>query len=147
MSEGVANELEASPIDPVNKLDCELHYADGSPKYKDAAGVIYGSPLVDIAADKTLVQETIKIVQMLLTATGWDIRLLSKSPLIVDIAKSLSPDQKKRVIFGLSTGTLDDKLARAIDPTCPSPSKRTEALRWLQDTRSVPGAAMASWNF
>ena len=119
--------------DPVNRLRSELHYADGTPKYKNDTGVIYGSPLVDIAVDKTLTQETIEIVQLILEATGWDIRLLSKSPLIVDIAKSLSPDQKERVIFGLSTGTLDDKLARAIEPTCPSPSKRTEALRWLQD--------------
>lgn len=117
---------------PVAKLRSELYTAKGVPKYKNETGVIYGSPLVDIAVDKTLTQETIEIVQLILEATGWEIRLLSKSPLIVDIAKSLSADQKNRVIFGLSTGTLDDKLARAIEPTCPSPSKRTEALRWLQ---------------
>jgi DNA repair photolyase len=118
---------------PVAKLRSELYTAKGVPKYKNAIGVIYGSPLVDIAADTTLAQETIEIVQLILTATGWDIRLLSKSPLIVDIAKSLSKEQRERVIFGLSTGTLDDKLARAIEPTCPSPSTRTKALRWLQD--------------
>jgi DNA repair photolyase len=118
---------------PVGKLRSELHYADGSPKYKNASGVIYGSPLVDVAVDKILTQETIEIVQLILTTTGWDIRLLSKSPLIVDIAKSLTPAQKERVIFGLSTGTLDDKLARAIEPTCPSPTKRMAALHWLQD--------------
>jgi hypothetical protein len=37
------------------------------------------------------------------------------------------------VIFGFSVGTLDDELARAIEPTCPSPSRRCEAHRWLQD--------------
>jgi DNA repair photolyase len=118
---------------PVVTLKKELFNARGEPKYKNATGVIYGSPLVDIAATKVLVQETIEIVHLLLDATGWDVRLLSKSPLIIDIAKSLSPEQKKRVIFGLSTGSLDDAIARAIEPTCASPTKRTEALRWLQD--------------
>lgn len=117
----------------VEKLREELHTAKGVPKYKDASGVIYGSPLVDIAATMELAQETIQMVQLILNSTGWDIRLLSKSPLITNIAKSLNPGQRKRVIFGLSTGTLNDTLARAIEPTCPSPTKRTETLRWLQD--------------
>lgn len=119
--------------DAVNKLRSELRTRRGELKFKNANGVIYGSPLVDIAATKELTNETIEIVQELLTNTGWDVRLLSKSPLIINIAESLSEEQKHRVIFGLSTGTLDDKLARSIEPTCPSASKRCEALRWLQD--------------
>jgi len=119
--------------DPVNKLRSELRTRSGELKFKNASGVIYGSPLVDIAATKELARETIEIVQVLLNDTGWNVRLLSKSPLITDIARSLSEEQKGRVIFGLSTGTLDDKLARAIEPTCPAASKRCEALRWLQD--------------
>jgi len=117
----------------VAKLRTELKSARGVPKYKGVSGVIYGSPLVDIAATKELTDETIGMVQLLLDLTGWDIRLLSKSPLVINIAKSLSGLQKKRVIFGLSTGTLNDAHARATEPTCPSPTRRTEALRWLQD--------------
>ena len=119
--------------DPVGTLKQELYNSHGMPKYKGTAGEIYGSPLVDIAAVKELIEETIQIVQLILGATDWDTRLLSKSPRIVDVAKSLTPAQKRRVIFGLSTGTLNDDYARAIEPTCPSPTKRTEALRWLQD--------------
>lgn len=72
-------------------------------------------------------------MHVLLADTDWDVRLLSKSPLIKTIAQSLTNEQRHRVIFGLSTGTLDDELARAIEPTCPSPSERVKAHRWLQD--------------
>ena len=129
--------------DPIGTLTTELRNAKGALKYKGgkyaaarAAGdpmVIYGSPLVDIAAHKDLVEETIKMVQILLNDTDFDIRLLSKSPMIVDIAKSLSPNQKNRVIFGLSIGTFDYETALAIEKHCPPPQKRIEALHWLQD--------------
>ena len=118
---------------PVEKLRAELRYANGKLRFKDQKGVIYGSPLVDIAATKELANETIEMVQVILNDTGWDVRLLTKSPLATEIARSLSKEQKRRVIFGLSTGTLNDDLARAIEPTCPSATKRCEALRWLQD--------------
>ena len=100
--------------DPVGTLKRELYDARGKPKYKSAKGEIYGLPLVDIAAHHELIEETNEIVQLILGATGWDIRLLSKSSAIVKIAKSLAPEQKKRVTFGLSTGTLNDDYARAI---------------------------------
>ena len=127
----------------VAKLQAELRTAKGMLKYKGGEYaqrrsegkpfVCYGSPLVDIAATPELVEETIQIVQLLLNDTDWDLRLLSKSPLIQKVARSLSPTEKHRVIFGLSTGSLDDALARAVEPTCPSPARRTATLRWLQD--------------
>jgi DNA repair photolyase len=120
----------------VDTLKSELYTKKGVPKYKNKTGVIYGSPLVDIAATKELAEETIAIVRILLDGTGWEIRLLSKSPLITMVAKAFSsPDDKKRIIFGISTGTLDDQLARVIEPTCPAPSARCKALRWLQDNQ------------
>ena len=129
--------------DAPTRLRCELRAANGRLKYKGgeyeaarALGkpiVCYGSPLVDIAASKELAAEATEMVHVLLEDTDWDVRLLSKSPLIKVIAQSLTDEQKHRVIFGVSTGTLDDEVARAIEPTCPSPSQRCEALRWLQD--------------
>jgi DNA repair photolyase len=126
----------------LENLRKELRTAAGRLKYKvgeyevaRASGrpiVCYGSPLVDIAASNELATETAQMVHVLLDDTDWDVRLLSKSPLIKLIAQSLTAEQKSRVIFGLSTGSLDDELARAIEPTCPSPSRRFEALRWLQ---------------
>ena len=129
--------------DAVQRLRAELRTARGELKFKGgkygrarAAGrpmVCYGSPLVDIAATNGLTDETVQMVKILLEDTDWDLRLLSKSPLITRIAQSLADDEKPRVIFGLSTGTFDDELARAIEPSCPSPTKRFQAHRWLQD--------------
>jgi len=129
--------------DAVTRLRNELRTASGKLRFKGGAheaakasgkpNVCYGSPLVDIAASNELATETAEMVQVLLDDTDWDVRLLSKSPLIKLIAQSLKGEQKRRVIFGLSIGTLDDELARAIEPTCPSPSRRCEAHRWLQD--------------
>ncbi len=127
--------------DAVTRLRNELRAASGKLRFKGGAyeaakasgmpSVCYGSPLVDIAASNELATETAEMVQVLLDDTDWDVRLLSKSPLIKLIAQSLKGEQKRRVIFGLSIGTLDDELARAIEPTCPSPIRRCEAHRWL----------------
>jgi hypothetical protein len=146
----VANQLKGQPFQEVvirrrnaaQRLIGELRTGKGRLRFNELLGaglphdkrqVCYGSPLVDVAATKELVEETIAIVQILLNDTSWDVRLLSKSPLLMDIAKSLSELQRDRVIFGLSTGTLDDRVARAIELRCPSVSKRLQALRWLQD--------------
>lgn len=42
-------------------------------------------------------------------------------------------DIRARMIFGVSTGTLDDKQAAAFEQGCPKVSKRIESLHWLQD--------------
>ena len=102
--------------DPVSRLRAELYTKRGLPKYKKSAGVIYGSPVVDIAANNVLAQEAIALVKLLLDATGWDIRLLSKSPLITNVAKALEPEQKKRVIFGLNYSDFKTLCGAAGDP-------------------------------
>jgi DNA repair photolyase len=103
--------------------------------------VVFGSPLVDVAATKELAEETVDVCELILRLTSFQLRLLSKSPLLESIvANELHrrlPDTKtgakQRVIFGLSTGTLDDAVAEAIEVHTPSPSKRLEALHRLQD--------------
>jgi DNA repair photolyase len=99
--------------------------------------VLFASAFVDVAATKELALETVEICDVLLRLTDFQIRLLSKSPLLYDIvAVELAkrhPEAKARIIFGLSAGTLDDAIARAIEPDAPSPTQRLEALRNLQD--------------
>lgn len=125
-------------------------------KNKDKPLVIYASPLVDVAANMDLVRETVEMCKLILAETNWDIRLLSKSNLLPKIAQLLeveSPvgqwanptsrnvlefprgrdDWKYRIIYGVSTGTLDDKLAQAFEEGCPLVSKRIQSLHWLQD--------------
>lgn len=97
--------------------------------------VIYASPLVDVAANVELVKETIKACKMILELTDWHIRLLSKSNLLPMVAKGLGTESNApgRVIYGVSTGTLDDGLAAAFEVGTAKVSKRIESVHWLQD--------------
>jgi len=104
--------------------------------------VIYASALTDVAANMELVRETVEICKVIFEMTGWDVRLLSKSNLLPKVAEGIeaadphvpnSTAWSQRVIFGVSTGTLDDKIAGAFEQGTPLVSKRIESLRWLQD--------------
>jgi len=119
---------------PLEILQRQLTYKDGSPKFADPNDqrVVFSSPLVDVAANLVLVRETIESCRLILTKTNWQIRLLSKSSLLPRVAQALG-DWPDRVIYGVSTGTLSDGVARAFEPDAPLVSKRIEALRWLQD--------------
>ncbi len=124
----------------------------GRPKYSDPADnrVIYSSPLVDVAANMKLCRETVEACLLILRMTNWHIRLLSKSNLLPKIAEmlceeaecepssciyqELSADEvRARLIFGVSTGTLDDGVAAAFERGTAKVSKRIESLHWLQD--------------
>lgn len=118
----------------------QLLDAKGRPRFKmdGDTRVIYGSPLVDVAANMDLVRETIDICKTILSLTNWHIRLLSKSNLLPKVAQGLegfcdSEAAKRRIIYGVSTGTLNDKLAQAFEEGCPLVSKRIQSLHWLQD--------------
>ena len=65
--------------------------------------------------------------------TNWDIRLLSKSNLLPKVAQGIIEKFRFRVIYGVSTGTFNDGIARTIESGTPLVSKRVDSLRWLQD--------------
>lgn len=118
-----------------------------SEAFRSEHHVIYSSPKVDVAGNMELVYETVEICKVILELTNWDIRLLSKSNLLPKVAELLQDwwyvkysewdvpplPPTARVIYGVSTGTLDDKLAAAFEEGTPKVSKRIESLRWLQD--------------
>lgn len=96
--------------------------------------VIYASPLTDVAANMELVRETIEACRLILEHTHWQIRLLSKSNLLPKVAAAFSHESvKSRIIYGVSTGTLDDNLAAAFELGTPLVNKRIQSLHWLQD--------------
>ncbi len=95
--------------------------------------VIYASPLVDVAANLELAAETLAACKIILERTPWTIRLLSKSHLLPRIAAGIPPQWKGRVVYGVSTGTLDDALARSFEQGAALVSKRLASLRALQD--------------
>lgn len=70
--------------------------------------------------------------RVVLENTNWDIRLLSKSNLLPLIAKGIPEEHAQRMIYGVSTGTLDDELGKFEKGTALI-SKRIQSLRKLQD--------------
>lgn len=126
-------------------LRSELMHPSGKPKYTlYDRRVIYSSPSVDVAANMDLVRETVEACKLILEHTRWTIRLLSKSNLLHKVAELLhnegrghgptsGEDVKARMIFGVSTGTLDDGVAAAFEQDTPKVSARLKSLHWLQD--------------
>lgn len=126
----------------------ELVLKNGKRRFPDDNDrrVCYASPLVDVAANMDLVRETIEACKLILTHTAWQIRLLSKSNLLPKVAEGLTAyananlgeafteaEVHARIIFGVSTGTLHDGVARAFEAGTPLVSKRIASLHWLQD--------------
>lgn len=97
--------------------------------------VIFNSTTVDVVANMELLRETAEACNLILDHTHFQIRLLSKSyrlpKLIAD--NLISERHHRRIIFGFSTGTLDDKVAKAIETGTPLVSHRLKSLHWLQD--------------
>ena len=95
--------------------------------------VVYTSPLVDAAANMVLVKETAVACQMIFELTNWDVRVLSKSSLLPELAKLIPEKFKDRMIYGVSTGTFGDELCAAFEKGTHPVSKRIKSLHWLQD--------------
>lgn len=106
----------------------------GKPRFADPddTRVIYASPLVDVAANLDLCRETVKACNLILELTHWQIRLLSKSNLLPWIDTHLA-QYRDRIIYGVSTGTLNDDLAAAFEKGTPKVSKRLASLHELQE--------------
>ncbi len=115
-------------------LEGQLLKSDGTPKYplNGPRLVCFTSPLVDPCGNMDLVRETVEACRLILKHTPWDIRILSKSPLIQKVALALNHAENRRVIYGLSIGTLDDRQAAAYEGDTPRPSRRLNALHTLQ---------------
>lgn len=120
---------------PLPVLAGQLVRKDGSSRYPDPDDhrVLYSSTLVDVAANMDLLRETAAACTLIFENTGWQIRLLSKSSLMPQFVKHIPEKYHQRLIFGFSTGTLDERVCRAIEKRTSSIGKRIEALHWLQD--------------
>lgn len=103
--------------------------------YDIVDGVIFTSSLVDPAGNMTLLKETVAACLLILEKTKFRIRILSKCTLLNRIIEEemIPKRYHDRLILGYSIGTLDDKLAGAIEIGTSLPSKRIEALHRLQD--------------
>ncbi len=95
--------------------------------------VIYTSQLVDPALNLPLARQTAEACRIILELTNWDIRILSKGHLLHRVAKEIPEEFRSRLIFGHSTGILNDRLAQSIEQKTALVSKRLEDHYWLQD--------------
>lgn len=119
----------------IELLRKQLLKPDGTPRFNDPEDrrVVFGSTLVDVAANMELVKETAEMVMLIMQHTHWRLRLLSKSPLLARLLDMIPEKYWPRIIFGFSTGTLDDAVAKAIEIGTGLVSKRIKALHELQD--------------
>ena len=121
----------------VELLTDQLLTKSGTPRFLDQNDkrVVFSSSTVDVSANLLLLQETAALCNLILEHTHWHIRLLSKSHLLHKlVADGMIPEKyHHRLIFGFSTGTVDDRVARAIEKGTALVSKRIESLHWLQD--------------
>jgi len=118
-------------------LRAQLLKSNGQRRYPedDDNRVVYSSTTVDVAANMELLRETAEMCNLILEHTGWQVRLLSKSNLLHKlVADGMIPERHQhRLIFGFSTGTIDDRVARAFEKGTALVSKRIDSLHWLQD--------------
>jgi DNA repair photolyase len=121
----------------VELLSEQLLRRSGKRKFPDDDDhrVVFSSSTVDVAANMELLRETAGLCNLILEHTGWQIRLLSKSHLLHKlVADGMIPERyHNRLIFGFSTGTVVDQVARAIERGTALVSRRIESLHWLQD--------------
>ena len=119
----------------VSILRRQLVDQKGKPRLKNSndSRVIFTSPLVDPAANMTLVKETALACLQILELTCWRIRILTKSNLLPQLVKLIPCEYYHRLILGVSTGTLCDQTARAFEAGTPLVSKRLESLYVVQD--------------
>lgn len=123
----------------------QLCHPNGEPRFLDENDrrVVYSSPADDVAANMDLVRATVEACAIILLNTNWQIRLLSKSNLLPKLAAMLiakglglggwDEQVRTRMIFGVSTGTLDDEVAGVIEEGTPLVSRRINSLHVLQD--------------
>lgn len=116
--------------DVAKKINAELKQLSVQP---DDHRVIYAFPIMKAGTSLESAEETIEVCKTILSLTGWQIRLLSKSSILPQVAEAIPEKWKWRMIYGVATGTLDDALAPALDGGVGKYSDRIESLHQLQD--------------
>jgi len=77
-------------------------------------------------------ETTIEAIRLIMARSRLQVRVLSKSVFIKDIASALI-DYKERIVYSLSTGTSLDEISKAIEEHASPVRLRVETLHWLQN--------------
>lgn len=86
----------------------------------------------DPCATKEHTNTSIEAMKIILENSNLQIRVLSKSTLIKNIAESLS-SYKNRITYSLSTGTSIEEISETIEKNASTIKERVKTLHWLQD--------------
>lgn len=121
--------------DAIDLLKSQLFTKHGKKRFDDPHDnrVVYSSTLVDCAGNLTLARETAQMAVLIFENTNWQLRLLSKFNFFPQVVGWIPKCYHHRLIFGVSTGTLDDRVAAAIEKGTASVTQRIKSLHWLQD--------------
>jgi DNA repair photolyase len=95
-------------------------------------GVVFFCTTCDPCATLEHADTTIEVIKLIMKKSNLNVRVLSKSILIKNIAEALTI-HSKRIFYGLSTGTSLDEVSKAIEQNASPIRKRVEVLHWLQD--------------
>lgn len=102
-------------LDPVNTLRAQLTHKDGSPRFKDDHGVVIISPIVDPLPNIEIFEESLELILLVMELTGWDVRVLTKSWLVRKLAERIPAKYRRRLIYGVSLGIIDDNIAKVVE--------------------------------
>jgi DNA repair photolyase len=118
----------------VDVLRSQLLDSNGHPKFaSDDTRMVFCSPLVDCAPNMTMARETAVAIRELFSHTSLRIRLLSKFSLLPEVVTRIPEKHWPRIVCGVSTGTFDEDVRRAIEPGTASIAQRLKSLYRLQD--------------
>ena len=119
----------------VDLLKSQLLNKRGQSRFPDPndSRVVYSSTLVDCAANLILARETAQMAVLIFENTNWQLRLLSKFNFLPQVVGWIPKCFHHRLILGVSTGTLDNRVAAAIEKGAASVTQRIKSLHLLQD--------------
>lgn len=122
-------------LNPVAILRGQLTCGDGTSRFPDPNDrrVVIMSPIVDPLPTEDLLEEALEMIRLIHELTNWDVRVLTKSMLVTQLANRIPWEHRHRVVYGLSIGIVDDAMASRVERLTSLPSKRVEAYRRLQE--------------
>lgn len=98
----------------------------------DDTSTVFFCTTCDPCATSDHTKITTALARLILSQSNLQVRILSKSSKIIEVATGLS-DFKGRVVYGLSTGTCLDEISKSVETNASPIKERVAALHWLQD--------------
>lgn len=96
-------------------------------------GTVFFCTTCDPCATAAQTKTTFETAKLILSKSNLQIRILSKSVRIIDVAKALSDHMDRVSYYGLSTGTCLDKISKSIEGSASPIKERVATLHWLQN--------------